>query len=85
MHKFGALAFLQSTDVIKGFESLSLNLDDDYQDMIDYFEETYGSTFCLETNSVVNIFLGRLRPNHTRRKLMFDIESWNMYDRTIQS
>ena len=40
MHKFGALAFSQSTDVIKGFESLFLNLDDDYQDMIDYFAET---------------------------------------------
>ena len=49
MHKFGALAFLQSTDVIKGFESLSLNLDDDYQDMIDYFEETYiGKLFLLK-------------------------------------
>ncbi|CAF1509673.1 unnamed protein product [Rotaria sordida] len=41
IHKFGALAFLSPNDVIKGFESLSLNLDDEYQDMIDYFEETY--------------------------------------------
>ena len=41
MHKFGALVFLQSTNVTKGFESLSLNLDDDYQVMIDYFEEIY--------------------------------------------
>ncbi len=41
IHKFGALAFLPPNDVIKGFESLALNIDDQYQDMIDYFEETY--------------------------------------------
>ena len=49
MHKFGALAFLQSADVIKGFENLSLNADDDSQDLIDYFEETYvGKPFLLK-------------------------------------
>ena len=31
------------------------------------------------------MFLGRLRPNHTRRKPMFDIEYWNTYEETIQS
>ena len=49
MHKFGALAFLQPTDVIKGFENLSLNVDDDCQELIDYFEETYiGKLFLLK-------------------------------------
>ena len=49
MHKFGALAFLQLTDVIKRVESLSFNLNNDYQDMIDYFEETYiGQVFLLK-------------------------------------
>ena len=41
IHKFGALAFLEINDVIKGCESLSMDLDADYQEMIDYFEETY--------------------------------------------
>ena len=41
IHKFGALAFIEINDVIKGFESLSMDLDEDYQEMIDYFEETY--------------------------------------------
>ena len=49
MHKCDALVFLQSTDVIKGFESLSLNLGDDYHDMIRYFEDTYmGKPFLLK-------------------------------------
>ena len=49
MQKFGALTFLQSTDVIKGFENLSVTLDGDYQDMIDYFEVTYiGELFLLK-------------------------------------
>ncbi|CAF0834509.1 unnamed protein product [Rotaria sordida] len=70
IHKFGALVFLEINNVIKGFESLSMDLDEDYQEMIDYFEETY---------------IGRLRPNHTRRKATFDIHLWNMHSRTSTS
>jgi hypothetical protein len=27
--------------VVKGFEDLSMDLDDEYQTVLDYFEETY--------------------------------------------
>ncbi|CAF0859770.1 unnamed protein product, partial [Didymodactylos carnosus] len=36
-------------------------LGDDYEDIIDYFEETY---------------IGRLRPNQTRRQPKFGIDFW---------
>ena len=80
------MTFLEPGDVIKGFESLSMDLDEDYQEMLDYFEETYiGKVFFLSRANFVNICLGRLRSNHTRRKPMFDIDFWNMYKRTTQS
>ncbi|CAF1633849.1 unnamed protein product, partial [Didymodactylos carnosus] len=65
-----ALAFLEPSRVINGFDDLSMDLGDDYQEILDYFEETY---------------IGRLRPNHTRRRPMFCIDFWNMYNRTTQS
>ncbi|CAF4311825.1 unnamed protein product [Rotaria socialis] len=61
IHKIAALAFLKPDDVAKGFEDLSMNLDDEYQTVLHYFEETY---------------IGRLRANHTRRKPMFTIGFW---------
>ncbi|CAF1512237.1 unnamed protein product [Didymodactylos carnosus] len=44
-------------------------LDDDYQDILNYFEDTY---------------IGRLRPNNTRCQPTFSIELWNMHTRTTQ-
>ena len=41
IHKIAALAFLKPEDVVRGFEDLSLDLDDEYQSILDYFEETY--------------------------------------------
>ncbi|CAF4569070.1 unnamed protein product, partial [Didymodactylos carnosus] len=43
--------------------------DDDYQDILNYFEDTY---------------IGRLRPNNTRRQPIFSIKFWNMHTRTTQ-
>ncbi|CAF2121455.1 unnamed protein product [Rotaria magnacalcarata] len=70
IHKIAALAFLKPDDVVKVFEDLSMNLDDEYQTVLDYFEETY---------------ISRLRANHTRRKPMFTIDFWSMFHRTTQS
>ncbi|CAF3778779.1 unnamed protein product [Rotaria socialis] len=70
IHKIAALAFLKPDDVAKGFEDLSMNLDDEYQTVLHYFEETY---------------IGRVRANHTRRKPMFTIGFWSMFHRTTQS
>ncbi|CAF1315795.1 unnamed protein product, partial [Didymodactylos carnosus] len=63
IHKFVALAFIHPNGVINASERLSLSLGDDYEDIIDYFEETY---------------IGRLRPNQTRRQPKFSIDFWNM-------
>ncbi|CAF3204939.1 unnamed protein product [Rotaria socialis] len=41
VHKIAALAFLEPTNVINGFEHLSIDLGDDYETILDYFEETY--------------------------------------------
>jgi len=41
LHKIAALAFLKPDDVVKGYEDLSLDLDDEYQTILDYFEEIY--------------------------------------------
>ncbi|CAF3659895.1 unnamed protein product [Rotaria socialis] len=70
IHKIAALAFIKPDDVVKAFEDLSINLDDEYQTILDYFEETY---------------IGRLRANHTRRKATFTIDFWSMFHRTTQS
>ena len=84
IHKFGALAFLEINDVIKGFESLSMDLDEDYQELIDYFEKTYIGKV-VPFPKLDKSVLGRLRPNHTRRKATFNIHLWNMHNRTRTS
>ncbi|CAF4863424.1 unnamed protein product, partial [Rotaria sp. Silwood2] len=70
IHKIAALVFLKPDDVVKGFEDLSMDLGDEDQAVLDYFEETY---------------IGRLRANHTRRKPLFIIDFCNMFHRTTQS
>ncbi|CAF1250999.1 unnamed protein product [Adineta ricciae] len=70
IHKIAALTFLETNSVINGFERLSIDLGDGYEDILDYFE---------------GIYIGRLRPNRARRKPMFEISFWNMNRRTTQS
>ncbi|CAF4876136.1 unnamed protein product [Rotaria socialis] len=48
VHKIAALAFLEPTNVINGFEHLSIDLGDDYETILDYFEETYIAMFAIE-------------------------------------
>ncbi|CAF0959112.1 unnamed protein product [Didymodactylos carnosus] len=69
INKIAALAFIPPCDVLHAYSSLALHLDDDYQDILNYFEDTY---------------IGRLRPNNIRRQPTFSIEFWNMRTRTTQ-
>ncbi|CAF0952690.1 unnamed protein product [Didymodactylos carnosus] len=69
INKIAALAFIPPCDVLHAYSRLALDLDDDYQDILNYFEDTY---------------IGRLRPNDTRRQPTFSIEFWNMHSRTTQ-
>ncbi|CAF4181655.1 unnamed protein product, partial [Rotaria sordida] len=62
IHKILALAFLEPTQVINGFESLCSELGEEYQEILDYFEDNY---------------IGRLR-GRSRRPATFPINIWNM-------
>ena len=57
-----ALAFLEPNQVVNGFEFLCSDLDDGFQQILDYFEDNY---------------IGRLR-GRSRRAAMFPINLWNM-------
>ncbi|CAF1230546.1 unnamed protein product [Didymodactylos carnosus] len=65
IHKILALAFIEPSAVIAGFESLCSNLGDDYQQILDYIEDNY---------------IGRIRGG-TRREATFPIQFWNMVAR----
>ncbi|CAF1611720.1 unnamed protein product, partial [Didymodactylos carnosus] len=69
INKIAALDFIPPCDVSHAYSCLVLDLDDDYQDILNYFEDTY---------------IGRLCPNKTRRQPTFSIEFWNMHTRTTQ-
>ena len=66
-----ALAFLQASDVIKGFEELvdtiRILYDDVADDLLQYFEDTY---------------IGRYRRNAPRHPPLFAINLWNIFNRT---
>ncbi|CAF1149840.1 unnamed protein product [Didymodactylos carnosus] len=62
--------FIPPSDVLHANSRLSLDLDDDYQDFLNHFETTY---------------IGRLRPDNTRRQPSFSIEFCNMHARITQS
>ena len=44
IHMIASLAFLEPNSVVIGFERLSMDLGDDLEDIIDYFERTYIGT-----------------------------------------
>ncbi|CAF4921633.1 unnamed protein product, partial [Rotaria magnacalcarata] len=69
IHKIAALAFLDPNSALSGFESLCEQLDDRYDNILDYFEETY---------------IGKLRSNRVCRKPLFEINFWSMHHRTTQ-
>ncbi|CAF1609892.1 unnamed protein product [Didymodactylos carnosus] len=41
INKIAALAFIPPCDVLQAYSRLALDLDDDYQDILNYFEDTY--------------------------------------------
>ena len=65
IHKILVLAFIEPNNVINGFESLCSEFGDEYQQVLDYMEDTY---------------IGRLR-GRSRRAAMFPISFWNMAER----
>ncbi|CAF3461959.1 unnamed protein product [Rotaria socialis] len=67
IHKMAALAFINPNDVINAFADVSTHLGDDFQSMLDYFEDTY---------------IGRFHANGSRAKPLFNFEYWNVYERT---
>ncbi len=66
VNKISALAFLKPNDVSQGFDDLYDSLPQILQPLLNYFEDTY---------------VGRRR-GQGRSKPMFEIEFWNMHQRT---
>ena len=87
VHKIVAMEFLPLAIVVNAFKQLSMELDDDYETFLDYFDETYIGEFSRDNSErkLQSLFLGCLWPNHTRRKAMFGIEFWIMFSQTSQS
>ncbi|CAF4564735.1 unnamed protein product [Rotaria sp. Silwood2] len=67
IHKIAALAIIHPNDVINAFADLSVHLGDAFQIMLDYLEDNY---------------IGRFHPNGSRAQPLFNIEYWNVYERT---
>ncbi|CAF4467107.1 unnamed protein product, partial [Didymodactylos carnosus] len=67
IHKIAALAFIHPKDVVEAFVQLSIHLGNRFQSMLDYFEDNY---------------IGRFRANGSRARPLFDIEFWNVHERT---
>ena len=58
IHKIIALTFLNPNQVISGFERLAIELGDDYETILDYFEESYiGKISILRSIECHNILL----------------------------
>ncbi|CAF2090872.1 unnamed protein product [Rotaria magnacalcarata] len=66
VNQIAALAFLQSNDVSQSFDDLYNLLPQILHPLLDYFEDTYVGRNCT---------LGRAKP-------MFELEFWNMHQRT---
>ena len=63
-----AIAFCPVADVVDAFETLAEDIGDDYQGLLDYFEDTY---------------IGR-PGRRQRRDPRFSHDMWNVYQRTLQ-
>lgn len=72
--------------MILEFENLSLTLGNDYESILGYFEENYIGKFSF-VNLVSQLLVnsGCLRRNNTRKNPLFNINFWNMFNRTSQA
>ena len=64
IHKIAALAFINPKDVVEAFVQLSIHLGDQFQSMLDYFEDNY---------------IGRFRANGSRARSLFGIKYTGMF------
>ena len=73
--------------MVTGFELLCEELGEQYDNILDYFEETYIGTSLTDYVKQLSydLLLGKLRSNRVRRKPLFDIKFWSMHNRTTQS
>ena len=85
--KLLALSFVPVSDVIKAFELIVNDFDDDADDFLGYFEKTWigepkrrGKTHRKKNHLIITYDLGT-----GRKTALFPIELWNMYDRVSQN
>ena len=63
-----------------------MELGDDFEMIFDYFEELYiGKIIFIQLHVLPFYCLGCLRRNNIRRKPLFSIDFWNMFNRTTQA
>ena len=60
-----------------------MELGDDFELIFDYFEELYISKIFFVQSNVITFYC--LRRNNIRRKPLFSIDFWNMFNRTTQA
>ena len=76
LHKIVALTFLKPNQVISGFERLLMEVGDDFEMILNSFEELcIGKIFFVQLNALTFYCLRR---NNIKRKALFSIDFWNI-------
>ena len=70
MYKIAALVFINPKDVVEAFIKLGIHLGNQFQSMLNYFEDDY---------------IDRFLANTSRARLLLGIKYWKVYDRTKNS
>ena len=84
--KVNALAYLPLDDIIKGFDLVAAEFDDDADEFLGYFEKTWIGEPKRRGKIFLNIQLNILNLCYTGvggKKPFFDHKLWNIYDRVI--
>ena len=87
IHKLGVLAFLNLGSAVTDFELLCEELGEQYDNVLDYFEETYIGTSLIDYVKQLSydLLLGKLQLNRVRRKVLFEIKFRSVHSRTTPS
>lgn len=84
--KLIALAFVPVLDVIKAFDLIADDFDDDADDFLGYFEKTWIGEPKKRGKLIHQSYLIFIFTLGTgRKKPLFQIELWNVYDRTVSN